>query len=275
MTEPATAVSPSALGTRARAGARADAVALGGAALRGGRQLPVAASLRPLLPVGGLVRGTAVATRGRAALSTAMALIAEASAAGSWTALVDPECPPGAGDQVPLGFGLEAAEGYGIALERVVRVRPARSARNGQGWAEAMAAVLDGFELVVTAVGERVGATHARRVRSRLQRRDGVVVVVGAPGAFPVDLEVRSQVGAWEGLGTGSGHLQRRRIELVTSGRRSPRPASAELWLPGDGGCVIGSRPPQIGYERALLDPALDGDGGDHGGVTALAARVG
>lgn len=233
------------------------AVTLARAALRAERVLPVAEVLRPLLPSAGLPRGRAVATRGRAALSLAMALVAEASAAGSWLALVDHPGPGGA----PLDLGIEAAEDFGIALERVVRVTPgttstaASGAGSGAVWAEVMAAVLDGFELVVTTVPAAVPAAQGRRVQGRLKAREATVVVVGEPRVLDVDLELRGRVGAWEGLGAGAGHLRRRRVEVSVSGRRVSRSRVAELWLPGPDGRVAAT---SAGLERYLLAPELD-----------------
>ena len=77
------------------------------------RTLPVADPLVPLLPDGALARGRAVACRGIAATSLALALAAEATAAGAWLAVVD----------VPW-LGVEAAAELGVPLERLVRVEP-------------------------------------------------------------------------------------------------------------------------------------------------------
>ena len=43
----------------------------------------------------------------------------------------------------------------------------------------------------------------------------------------------------WEGVEHGAGHLRGRRVTVVASGRRIPRPRRAELWLPGPGGIVV------------------------------------
>lgn len=358
-----------AITTPGRATAAADAAALasstttlGRAALTSQRLLPVVAPLRTLLPGGGLRRGRAVTVRGAAALSLAMALVAEASRAGSWTAIVGSPtvltgnraisgatgCPGGAPGAVagvggvggvpgrsagvggvgggpggsaggrPGGFvngrsggspggvaeiGLEAVAGLGVALERVVRVAvapasgtPAGGKRAALQWAEAMAAILDGFELVITAVPP--SAVHVGRVQRRLAQREAAVIVVGDPGALDVDAELRGRVGAWEGLEEGAGHLRQRRIDVLSSGRRMPRPVRAELWLPATGGGIdtsdgltsddvlAGDR--AVGsLDRLLLDPELDdvddgvdggegvdGDDGEGGGEGRRIPRV-
>ena len=79
------------------------------------RTLPVADPLAPLLPDGALAGGRAVSCGGIAATSLALALAAEATAAGAWLAVVD----------VPW-LGVEAAAELGVPLERLVRVDPGR-----------------------------------------------------------------------------------------------------------------------------------------------------
>ena len=79
------------------------------------RTLPVADPLQPLLPDGALARGRTVACGGPAATSLAIALAAEATAAGAWLAVVD----------VPW-LGVEAVAELGVPLERLVRIDPGR-----------------------------------------------------------------------------------------------------------------------------------------------------
>lgn len=180
------------------------------------RHLPVVEVLAPVVP--GLVPGRVIACRGPAATSLALSLVAGASAAGSWLAIVG----------VPT-VGLAAAAELGVALERVVRVdadlsRPAE-------WAERVAAAVDGVDLVITRLppSER----FVRAVRQRVQQRGAVLVTVGDPDPradrhdMVLDADVR-----WEGLGLGHGHLRRRHLVARVSGRRAPRPRAVELCLP-------------------------------------------
>src|SRR5688572_7405587 len=96
------------------------------------RMLPVVDPLVPLLPDGGLVRGKAVACGGVAAMSLAVSLAVAATASGAWLAVVG----------VPT-FGLEAAEEFGIPLERVVGVDYGEQQRSvGDSWAELVAATV-------------------------------------------------------------------------------------------------------------------------------------
>lgn len=222
---------------RESAAARAEITTLARTALASGRTLPVVEPLTPLLPEGGLVRGNAVSCSGAASMSLALALAVEATAQGSWLAVVD----------VPT-FGLEAAAEFGIPLERVVRVDPpariaamsatARSAGVGDNWSELMAAVVDGFEVVITRVPQRLNQRLARRVQSRLRAREAVMITLGRPGPISVDTELAAVEPQWEGVADGWGYLRGRRVSVTASGRRTPRPRRASLWLPGPDGKV-------------------------------------
>jgi len=170
-------------------------------------------------------------------MSLALALAVRATASGSWLAIVD----------VPT-FGLEAADEFGIPLERVVRVDPpAASSGRGETWAELMAAVLDGFEVIVTQVPSRLHHGVARRVQSRLQARQAVMIMLSPPGSercpdqhgpFSADIDLHAADPHWEGVVNGWGYLRGRRVGVTASGRRIPRPRHATLWLPGADGKV-------------------------------------
>lgn len=207
--------------------ARSDVTTLARSALTRSRVLPVVDPLVALLPDGGLVRGRAVSCRGTASMSLALALAVQATAGGSWLAVVD----------LPT-FGLEAAAEFGIPLERVVRVDPPRPGPTGDTWADVTAAVLDGFDVVVARVPPRLGAGVARRVQSRLRSREAVIITIGPPATIAVDAELHATEPAWEGIADGWGHLRGRRVTVTSSGRRVPRPRRAALWLPGPDGTV-------------------------------------
>jgi hypothetical protein len=198
------------------------------------RTLPVHEALRPLLPDGALVRGRSVGCEGVAATSLALALTAEATTAGAWLAVVD----------LPW-LGVEAAAELGVPLERLVRVDPGPSVtgRRGPAWGDLLAAVLDGFEVVVTRVPERVDAGVVRRVQARAQARGSVVVLVGAGRMWSSDVVLRATSATWEGVADGHGHLRARRVAVEASGRRVPRPRHAELWCPGPDGSLALAAP--------------------------------
>lgn len=189
------------------------------------RVLPVAVPLEPLLPEAGMIRGSIIGCQGPTALSVALALVAGASAAGSWLAVIG----------IP-SFGLRAASEVGIALDRLVMIaEPARDLGE-EPWANVVSALIDGFDLIVMRADMR--ASTARRLQARLQARGAVMVLVGDPGPFSCDITLTSDRGAWEGLGHGSGRLERRRLTLTAQGRRLPRERRVDVWLPGATGQV-------------------------------------
>jgi hypothetical protein len=184
------------------------------------RHLPVSDAWAGILPDGGLVRGRTVAFAGGAAVSLALTLVASATRSGSWLGLVG----------VPW-IGAEAASELGVALERTVSVAVEPDAP--VVWAERTAAAVDGFELVVTSVPARVPDRLLRQVRQRLQARGGVLIdIVPDRRDATADLVISSRTEQWEGLGWGTGHLRRRRVELTVAGRRMPRPRQVVCWLP-------------------------------------------
>src|SRR5262249_30046976 len=142
------------------------------------RMLPVAEALRPLFPGGGLRRGGTVALsttdHSRDALATGstsllFALLAGASAAGSWCAVVG----------LPR-LGLVAAAEAGVAIDRLALVP-----NPGPEWASVVAALLDGVDIVVTATPGSVSPSVTGRLAARARQRGGVLIPVGArwPGA--------------------------------------------------------------------------------------------
>lgn len=189
------------------------------------RVLPVEPALETLFPEAGLMRGSIIGCQGPTALSVALALVAGASAAGSWLAVVG----------VP-SLGLRAASEVGVALDRLVMVaEPARDLGE-EPWANVISALIDGFDLVVMRADIR--ASTARRLQARLQARGAVLVLIGDPGPFSCDVVLSCQRGEWEGLGHGSGRLERRRLTVTARGRRLPRERFVDVWLPGSAGRV-------------------------------------
>jgi hypothetical protein len=203
---------------------------LAAASLSRNRILPIVDPLATLLPDGGLVRGKAVVCGGAAAMSLAVSLAVAATASGSWLAVVG----------VPT-LGLEAAEEFGIPLERVVGVD--LTSDDSERWAELVAATFDGFEVVITAVPRRLNAVLARRVQARMQSRQAVMIAIGEPDPFSADVELHAGEPRWEGVAAGWGHLRGRRVVVSSSGRRVPRPHEVSLWLPGADGSVHVAEP--------------------------------
>jgi hypothetical protein len=192
------------------------------------RLLPVVPALRPLLPNQGLRRGATVAVGRSAAL--ALALVAGASAAGSWVAAV------GLPD-----LGILAAAETGIALERLALV-PAPGPR---AWPTVVAALLDAIDVVLVRSPPGLPPAQARRLAARARERGAVLVPLG-PWPEPADLRLAVTASAWHGLGQGYGTLRARRVEVAVTGRG---PASRErrtlLWLPGSDGAITAAGSPE------------------------------
>ncbi|MBW4702374.1 hypothetical protein [Micromonospora sp. RL09-050-HVF-A] len=189
----------------------------------GHRLLPVAPELTGLLPHRGLRRGSTVAVtvgqpRRSGGTSLVLALLAEASRAGSWCAVVG----------VPT-FGAGAAAEAGIALDRLALVP-----HPGPEWPTVVAALIDGVDVVVTAVPHTVSAPVADRLAARARQRGCVLVPYGRWTGADVTLQVVR--GVWEGLGAGQGRLRRREVTVSARGRgAAARPKEITMWLPGDG----------------------------------------
>jgi hypothetical protein len=145
--------------------------------------------------------------------SLAMAMVAGASQAGEWIAIV------GAPD-----LGLEAAAGFGIDLDRTVVVP-----HPGELWLSVTAGLLDVATLVIVKPPVPVSAQQAERLKSRLRIKDAALVCWGEWPRADAALTITES--SWLGLGQGHGRLTARRVVvLVRQGgpvRRIP------LWLPG------------------------------------------
>jgi hypothetical protein len=189
------------------------------------RLLPIPGPLVPLMPDGGLRRGSVVHCTGEGALSLTLAVLGAASAAGSWCGLV------GVGD-----LGALAAAGYGVDLHRLAVVRaPAAQ------WAASVARLLEGFDVVAVEPPGRARPQAVRSLVARARRQGAVLVVVGTRSCWPDPADVRLEVHhpRWHGLDRGAGRLEGRRVTVEAHGRGvASRPVARELWLPTDAGRV-------------------------------------
>lgn len=166
--------------------------------------LPVAAPLDALFPGGGLARGSVVAVEGSVWL--ALAVVARASSeAGSWCAVV------GMRD-----LGPAAAAEIGVDLTRLVLVPSP-----GNHWATAVAALLDGVDVVLVKAVRDVRPAEARRLAARARERRSVLLVVGATWPEAVDLRLRVDDTEWLGLNRGYGRIAARHCRVSARGRGS------------------------------------------------------
>jgi hypothetical protein len=201
------------------------------------RLLPVLPELRELLPGRGLRRGATVAiatmtsatmtsatvtgpetarpARSTGATSLLFALLAAASGAGSWCAVVG----------VPA-LGVVAAAEAGIALDRLALVP-----NPGPDWTTVVAALLDGVDIVVAAPPGPIAPSVATRLAARARQRGSVLMSYGRwDGA---DITFDAVRGVWHGLEEGRGRLRCRQVTVVARGRGSAAmPRRTEIWWP-------------------------------------------
>lgn len=212
-----------------RAGAVAPASS---GATAAGRSFPLLPVFGSLLPTASVQRGSVVACRGTAAMGLAAAVVAGPSSAGSWVAVAG----------LPT-LGLAAMAEAGVSLQRVVAVaEPVGAPFGEQQWGDLLAAMIDGFEVVLVGPGaQRVRAASARRLVARAQSK-GVLLVAVDNVAFGADLVLQATGVQWSGLGQGHGIARERLLDVEVSGRRVPRSRCARWWLPGpDGGVHVAS----------------------------------
>ena len=212
--------------------------------LAGERVLPVNEVLRPVFPLGGLVRGTRVSVSGAGAASICMAVVAEASRTGSWVAVV------GIGS-----WGWAAAAAAGLRLERSVFVAEPPA---GQ-WGAVMAALVDAVDVVVVDPAHQVSASDARRLTARARERGSVIVEVAIDDGrrrfrWPTeaDLSLGVESISWDGLGVGHGAVGERVVGITTGGRRgAARSRTVHVRL-GAAGRLIGSEGGSVHHLRSV-----------------------
>jgi len=204
------------------------------------RLLPLLSPLAPLFPNGGLQRGSVVAIdagppprsgKGEdsadpgagGATTLAYALLAAASATGSWCAAV------GTAD-----LGALALAEIGVDLGHLAFVP-----HPGPAWPEVSAVLVDGMDAVLVFPPWPTNLQVARRLAARARERQAVLIVMSPRSWWPEGPEIRLAVrgGSWQGVGLGHGYLQGRQVEVLATGRRvATRPVSAALWLPARSG---------------------------------------
>lgn len=196
------------------------------------RTLPIAEGMAGLVPTDRLQRGSNVAVHGVGATSFALALVGEAVRSGSFLAIV-----------ASPSFGLGACIDFDIPLRRVVQF----TVDEPPVWGQVVAAIIEGFDIVLLAEVPRIGAGHARKLAARNRERGSVLVRVGGP-AWPDAADLRFDVGesVWSGLGQGHGHLQARRVAVQVTGRRHHGASqSHQILLPApQGGVALGQPEP-------------------------------
>lgn len=188
--------------------------------------LPTPAALRPLLPDGGLRRGSTLNVSGAGATSLVFALLAEANAQGGWCAAVGVDT-----------LGLLAAHHAGLDLSRLALVP-----EPGPDWPTIVAALLDAFEIVVLGHPGHTSTRLQRRLVARVRERGRVLVSLGPDELphMPADIRLVGTTAVWEGLGWGFGHLRSRQLQIRAEGRRlAGRTRHVTVRLPDAAGRII------------------------------------
>jgi hypothetical protein len=141
---------------------------------------------------------------GSGATSLLLTLLAAATAAGEWAAVVDGEGVLG---------GLAAAEA-GVALDRLAVVRAVPASL----YSRVVATLLDGVTVVGATIPRGLRPADARRLEARARERAAVLVAAGSwPGEAA--LRLRAEHSSWSGLDRGEGLLGRRVLRVAVSGR--------------------------------------------------------
>jgi hypothetical protein len=199
--------------------------------------VPVAPAFAELLGAPGIRKGAvAVVEDGGVpgATSVALGLLAAATTAGLWCAVVD----------FPT-LGLLAASELGVDLDRVVLV-PSTGLRQ----TAIVAALLDGCDVVLVALDQKFSLGEARRLAARARERRAVLLACcphpaggrGAVGIWPEvpDLALQVTGSRFVGLGAGNGHLRAHFVEVAVHRRRAaPGARRAGLWLPDEQGALV------------------------------------
>jgi hypothetical protein len=210
--------------------------------LSGEGVLPVLPALRGLLASGGLQRGQVVTTDGWSLLS--LALAAGASAGGAWCAAVG----------LP-SLGVRAALDIGLDPDRLLLV-----AEPGPAWAQVVASLLDGCDIVLLRPPDRPSAQLRRKLEATARRHGCVLLVAGDWDGAATRLRIAAQ--QWAGLGPGHGRLRARQVHVLSEGRGAgARPRHARIWLPAPDGTVTPdetARAQPARAQPALGKPALD-----------------
>lgn len=199
------------------------------------RSIPTHPAIAELLPGGALQQGAAYSVDRSAMLL--MTLLAAPSAAGTWCAVVG----------VPE-FGVEAAQHFGVDLDRLVLVP-----HPGDQWLAVTAAIADVVGVVVTRPPKRATDSNVARLSARLRQRGTTMLVLGSWPQTEAMLSLSHS--EWHGIGSGHGNLQARQVTVTVTNRMTGRPRSARLWLPDAGETVrrIGADRPRIVDQTATF----------------------
>jgi hypothetical protein len=165
------------------------------------------------------------------ATSVALGLLAAATTAGRWCAVVG----------LPT-VGLVAATELGLALDRLVIV-PSAPERP----AKVIAPLLEGCEIVLVAGWAYPHLGETRRLAAQARERRSILLLlrIGSSGRLgrwpePPDVTLRVLSSCPVGIERGGGRLHSRFVTLEATRRRmSPRTVEGGIWLPSSDGSIV------------------------------------
>jgi Mrp family chromosome partitioning ATPase len=134
-------------------------------------------------------------------------------------------------------LGIAAAIEAGVAVERIVLAQPPRASRE---WVATVAALVEGFEVLIVATPTSLSASDARRLQTRVMARQAVLIVVDLPAlasvgeasVFASDIDVHAITVAWSGIERGAAHITQRTVQVRVNGRRCSSPREQTITLP-------------------------------------------
>lgn len=182
------------------------------------RILPTHPVIGRLLPGGALKEGATYSVD--RSLTLIMLLLAAPSAAGAWCGVIG----------VPE-FGMEAAAGFGVDLERLVLVP-----EPGDQWLATTAAIADALSVIVIRPPRKASEASIARLSARLRKRGATLLVLDTwpLGVWPHSEAMLSITeSSWAGIGNGHGHLQSRDATITVTSKSWGKPRSARMRLPG------------------------------------------
>lgn len=180
--------------------------------------VPVASALSPLFPEAGLQLGNTYTLSPSPSL--VLALMSAASQKGLWCAVIG----------MPT-LGIEAAAGYGIALERLILVPDP-----GERWLTVTSALSEVVPVIAVHPSTRIREAEASRLNARLRDRGCTLLVTGSWPQSEGHIEAESP--QWSGLGEGWGLLSDRSVTIRARSRRDPSLRRVRVLLPGRHGEV-------------------------------------
>lgn len=179
-----------------------------------GRSRPLPEALAPLVSSGALRMGSSVAVDGAAGSSLLLALAAAAAGESAWCAIA------GMGD-----VGLRCALDAGLDPARTVVAPALREHRD-----RVLSALVDGVAVLVLGPDLELTAGLWRTLTDRARIRDAIVLAAAPPGR--ADLRLVCESSTWTGLGSGSGRLRQRRVQVSAQGRGIVDRRTADVLLP-------------------------------------------